>query len=99
MVYLCKPPLVRIETRTRLDSVLVEHIQVVSRPPPARPVDPDVVSVQPPIVLGTNVCLDGAGAAAGREAIARTRPKVRGREPMECVHVHIGGPPPYPFSV
>ena len=88
--------ILRIETYKRLDERLVSHVKGETRPPTARPVDPDIVSVypaQPP--LGAIVELGGEGAGAARELIERTRPTGRGRPPGEAIEILMAGPPSY----
>ena len=88
--------ILRIETYKRLDERLVSHVKGVTRPPTARPVDPDIASVhpeQPP--LGPIVELGGEGAGAARELIERTRPTGRGRKPGEAIEILMAGPPSY----
>ena len=95
--------ILRIETYKRLDERLVSHVKGVTRPPTARPVDPDIVSVDPDIVsvhpeqppLGAIVELGGKGAGAARELIERTRPTGRGRKPGEAIEILMAGPPSY----
>ena len=88
--------ILRIETYKRLDERLVSHVKGVTRPPTARPVDPDIALVhpeQPP--LGAIVELGGEGAGAARELIERTRPTGRGRKPGEAIEILMAGPPSY----
>ena len=86
---------VRIATYKRLDERLIAHVKGVTRPPTARPVEPAILSVHPRVELGAIVELDGAGAAAGRETIERTRPTGRGRKPGEAIEILLAGPPAY----
>ena len=87
--------ILRIETHSKLEPRLVAHVKGVTRPPTARPVDPSVVSVHPPVQLGAIVELGGEGVAAAREVIECTRPTGRGRRPGEAIDVLIAGPPSY----
>ena len=87
--------LLRIETHKHLEDRLVAHVRGVTRPPTARPVDPAIVSIFPPVELGAIHDFGGVGAAAAREAIKRHWPRGRGARPRECIDLLIAGPPRY----